>query len=510
MSFLGLDIGTSAVKAVIVDEDERVLGRRRGAVDDAAPRAEPVRAGRAPLGRRRSRPSSTGSARCSPACAASACRARCMAPSASTPTDVPVRPTILWNDGRAAREARDLNRAHPDLSGGARRAGRARLHRAEAALDARGTSRASFAATRRVLLPKDFVRLFLTGEHVTDMSDAAGTWWLDQARRDWSEEALAATASTAAWCRGWSRARPSPAMLRPAWRGAGAWRPGRRRRRRGRRHGGRRRHRRRRCRAVPVARHLGAAFRAGPCHRPAPSIILMPSAMPCPGAGRRSRRCSTAGVAWPGCPASSASPSRPCSPSVGELAEGPGAVTFLPYLTGDRTPHNDAEATRPLHRPDARHLRAPILPRRCWRASPSRSPTPPPAWRRPARPCSRAAVIGGGARSPLWIQILADVLGLPLGRYRGGEKGPAFGAARLGRGGGDRRGDRRHRQGAAAPRRRRAAAGADRGLSRQGRGVPPACTGRRSRRDRRRPADSDGLFATRILVIRLTMASACR
>ena len=44
-----------------------------------------------------------------------------------------------------------------------------------------------------------------------------------------------------------------------------------------------------------------------------------------------------------------------------------------------------------------------------------------------------AAVIGGGARSPLWVQILSDVLGLPLNRYQGGEKGPAFGAARLGR-----------------------------------------------------------------------------
>jgi xylulokinase len=45
----------------------------------------------------------------------------------------------------------------------------------------------------------------------------------------------------------------------------------------------------------------------------------------------------------------------------------------------------------------------------------------------------RAAVIGGGARSALWVQILSDVLGLPLIRYQGGEKGPAFGAARLGR-----------------------------------------------------------------------------
>ncbi len=50
-----------------------------------------------------------------------------------------------------------------------------------------------FARTARVLLPKDYVRLKLTGEAVSDMSDAAGTGWLDVAARDWSDEMLAAT-----------------------------------------------------------------------------------------------------------------------------------------------------------------------------------------------------------------------------------------------------------------------------------------------------------------------------
>src|SRR4051812_47244328 len=42
-----------------------------------------------------------------------------------------------------------------------------------------------------LLLPKDVIRLHLTGERATDVSDAAGTWLLDEARRDWSEAALA-------------------------------------------------------------------------------------------------------------------------------------------------------------------------------------------------------------------------------------------------------------------------------------------------------------------------------
>src|SRR5690606_33726602 len=50
-----------------------------------------------------------------------------------------------------------------------------------------------FAATAKVLLPKDYLRLWLTGEHISEMSDSAGTGWLDVERRTWSEELLAAT-----------------------------------------------------------------------------------------------------------------------------------------------------------------------------------------------------------------------------------------------------------------------------------------------------------------------------
>src|SRR5690606_36561276 len=51
----------------------------------------------------------------------------------------------------------------------------------------------SFARIAKVLLPKDYLRLWLTGDHVAEMSDAAGTSWLDCARRDWSDALLAAT-----------------------------------------------------------------------------------------------------------------------------------------------------------------------------------------------------------------------------------------------------------------------------------------------------------------------------
>ncbi len=50
-----------------------------------------------------------------------------------------------------------------------------------------------FAKTATVLLPKDYLRLKLTGEKISDMSDSAGTLWLDVEKRQWSDAMLKAT-----------------------------------------------------------------------------------------------------------------------------------------------------------------------------------------------------------------------------------------------------------------------------------------------------------------------------
>jgi ribulose kinase len=81
-----------------------------------------------------------------------------------------------------------------------------------------------FAKVAKVLLPKDYVRLKLTGDHASDMSDSAGTSWLDTAKRDWSDELLAATNLTrdadAESVRG---LRGDRHAARRSWRSAGAW-----------------------------------------------------------------------------------------------------------------------------------------------------------------------------------------------------------------------------------------------------------------------------------------------
>ena len=105
--------------------------------------------------------------------------------------DRPLRPCILWNDGRSAEEAAELD-ADPrfrEVTGNIVFPGFTApklvwVHRHEPKI---------FGDVAKVLLPKDYVRLWLTGDHASDMSDSAGTSWLDVAKRDWSDELLAAT-----------------------------------------------------------------------------------------------------------------------------------------------------------------------------------------------------------------------------------------------------------------------------------------------------------------------------
>ncbi|MFD1807790.1 FGGY family carbohydrate kinase [Gemmobacter lanyuensis] len=110
--------------------------------------------------------------------------------------DEVLRPCILWNDTRSHAEAATLdgdpifrrisgNIVFPGFT--APKLDWVRQH-----------ERALWDKVARVLLPKDYLRLWLTGEHVAEMSDAAGTSWLDTGRRDWSDDLLAATGLTRA------------------------------------------------------------------------------------------------------------------------------------------------------------------------------------------------------------------------------------------------------------------------------------------------------------------------
>ena len=182
LMYLGLDLGTSGLKAVLIDEAERLVARGARAARRLAPARRLVGAGSGGLDRR-----GRGGARssCDQRRSLSASRHRPLRadarrdPARRIRTEV-LRPCILWNDTRARAEAAEMDadpdwraiRATSSFPGSPRRSwpGCSR-HETE-----------TFGKIAKVLLPKDYLRLWLTGEHVGEMSDAAGTAWLDTRR----------------------------------------------------------------------------------------------------------------------------------------------------------------------------------------------------------------------------------------------------------------------------------------------------------------------------------------
>jgi len=109
---------------------------------------------------------------------------------------------------------------------------------------------------------------------------------------------------------------------------------------------------------------------------------------------------------------------------------GPSRILFLPYLSGERTPHNDPDARGVFVGLDldagATDLAQAVLEGVAFSLVEARDLLEGTGIGLPA-----VAAVGGGAKSRFWMQLLAHALGVPVVRYAGSETGPAFGAARL-------------------------------------------------------------------------------
>ncbi len=188
-ALVGLDVGTTGVKAIAITPEGEVVARRRRAIRSRR---------RTPAGR--SRTLTTGSAEArkrslasASTCSESASRARCTVWSVWTRRDRVLRPAILWNDQRTGAECAEIeelvglerlisltgNRALPGFT-------------APKLLWLRRHEPDLYARIRRIVLPKDYVRLRLTGEWAIDAADASGTLLFDVAHRSWSDDVLAA------------------------------------------------------------------------------------------------------------------------------------------------------------------------------------------------------------------------------------------------------------------------------------------------------------------------------
>ena len=193
--YLGIDIGTSSVKAVLVDERGAIVAQASDALSLSRPQP----------GFSEQNPedwwqATQNAVRGLPEVPRAAVQAVGLSGQMHGATlldidDRPLRPAILWNDGRSAQECLDLERRESDsraITGNIMMPG----FTAPKLLWVSRHEADVFRRTACVLLPKDYVRLKLTGEKISDMSDASGTGWLNVGKRDWSDAMLAATGLT--------------------------------------------------------------------------------------------------------------------------------------------------------------------------------------------------------------------------------------------------------------------------------------------------------------------------
>jgi xylulokinase len=336
-----------------------------------------------------------------------------------------LRPAILWNDQRTQAECDEIEQTIGlerliSLTGNRALTG----FTAPKILWLRHNEPDTYARIRRIALPKDYVRLRLTGEHATDVADASGTLLLNVAERRWSEEVLNALDIDPDWL---PEALESPAI-------SGETKEG-----------------------VPVAAGAGdqaaGALGVG-VDRPGPlSIALGTSGVVFAAlnefaADREARVhafCHAVPDAWHamGVMLSAAgsltwlrnlaAPDTSYDALLAMADEWPAGtenLIFLPYLAGERTPHADPDARGAFAGLSLRHDRG-ALTRAVLEGVAFGLRDSLDLITELGEPPELGRISGGGARSDLWAKITASVLELPLQRVAVDE-GAAFGAAILG------------------------------------------------------------------------------
>lgn len=434
--FLGIDLGTSAVKALLLDGDDRVVAEASAPL--AVSRPHPLWSEQDPDAWWQATEAAVAGLRDRAGAALGEVAAVGLSGQMHGATlldaaDRPLRPAILWNDGRSAEACAALEARVPALrkiTGNLAMPGFTApklvwVHTHEPEV---------FGRVARVLLPKDYLRLRMTGEYATDMADAAGTLWLDVGRRCWSGELLAACAlDERAMPKLYEGPEPTGRLRREV---AEAWGVP----------------------AVPVvagggdqaAGAVGAGvvaagdallslgtsgvyFVAGDRFQPAPENAVHAFCHALPSRWHQMSVLLSAAscVAWVTRLVGAADEASLLAEVEAADATDP-RLLFLPYLSGERTPHNDPHASGVFvglgHETDAKALARAVLEGVAFAFGDAER-----VLREAGATIDRVSVIGGGARSHFWGRILASALARPLVYRSGGEVGPALGAARLAR-----------------------------------------------------------------------------
>jgi xylulokinase len=342
-----------------------------------------------------------------------------------------LRPCMLWNDTRASVEAAEMDGdpAWRAVTGNIVFPG----FTAPKVEWVRRNAPEAFAQIDKVLLPKDALRFWLTGDAVSDMSDASGTSWLDMGKRDWSDDLLAKSGLTRAQMPTLVEGSAVSGTLIgsiagklglpagiPVAGGAGdnaasaigmgVVKPGQ---------------------AFVSLGTSGVLFAATPAYAAAPESALHSFCHALPGLWHQMGVILSATDALNWLASVLNVQAQALTADLGTL-QAPGRTIFMPYLGGERTPHNDAQIRAGFlhlgHATDRTAMTRAVMEGVTHALRDSFD-----AMTQTGTQIDSLIAVGGGSKSDYWLKAIATSLNMPIQLPAAGDFGAALGAARLGR-----------------------------------------------------------------------------
>ncbi len=435
MTYLGLDIGTSGVKALLIDAEGAVIGDATTSLNVSRPK--PGWSEQDPADWWQAVTDAVDLLKAKHPGEVAAIKGIGLSGQMHGATlldanDAIIRPAILWNDVRSDAECRELEADLPqsrEISGNIAMPG----FTAPKILWVKKHEPENFSRIAKVLLPKDYVRLLLTGRYVSEMSDAAGTLWLDVAKRDWSDELLGATGLDKTHmpdlvegsavsgtlkkelCQRWG-IEGEPVVAggggdnAASACGIGAINPGE---------------------GFVSLGTSGVVFVSNEKFSPNTNGAVHAFCHAVPDTWHQMGVFLSATDSLNWLAKLLGAEAATLTGKVAEGFSGPGEEIFLPYLSGERTPHNNARArgsfTGLSHLSDARTMTQAVMEGVAFAVRDSQR-----VLADAGTGIKTLLAVGGGSRSELWLEMIATNLGMEVAVPQDGDFGGAFGAARLG------------------------------------------------------------------------------
>lgn len=432
--YLGIDLGTSGVKTLIIDEDQKIVASAAAEIrvmrpnpgwseQDASEWIYAVQEALASLG--------GGHRDALTALRGIGLSGQMHGATLLAADGAVLRPCMLWNDARASAEADEMDAegCFRDITGNIVFPG----FTAPKVEWVRRNESGIFAETAMILLPKDYIRYWLTGEFASDMSDSAGTSWFDTGQRDWSGKLLERCGLAREQMPRLVEGCETSGFLRTEIANQYGMTPG-----------------------IPVAGGggdnaatavgmgtvgagqafvslgtSGVLFAANDAYLPNPEGAVHTFCHALPGTWHQMGVILSAADALNWYAGIAGAEPVELTEELGENLRPPGDAGFLPYLAGERTPHNDAAIRGAFlglrHGQVRSDLTRAVLEGVSFALADSLA-----ALRQTGTGLDRVIAAGGGSRSRYWLKLISTVLAIPVDVPADGDYGAAFGAARLG------------------------------------------------------------------------------